>query len=249
TIFVQSHNPDHTSLTWILNCLASMGQLERMTQYKTKTSQADGGAGLFNYPVLMAADILLYQTDIVPVGEDQRQHLELTRDLAEKFNTRFGSTFKLPKTKMLSTGARIMSLKDPQQKMSKSSLDQRGTIDLVDSPRVIREKILASVTDSGQEIIASPQKPGITNLLNIYSAITGNTIKQLEKQYQGKNYSQFKMDLANTLVKFLEPIQARYQKIYQNESRLEKILQGGAQKAKSISQKTLQSVYQKTGLR
>jgi len=249
TIFIQSHNPDHTSLAWILDCYASMGQLERMTQYKAKANQANTGVGLFNYPVLMAADILLYQTDLVPVGEDQKQHVELTRDLAEKFNARFGPVFKLPKVKTLSVGARIMSLQDPSQKMSKSSLDKKGTIDLLDSPKIIKNKVMASVTDSGREIKASPQKPGITNLLTIYSAVSGQTIDQLEQQYQSQSsYGQFKTDLAKAIVDFLTPIQRRYQKIRQNEKKLNAVLKEGAKKAKKISQETLKMVKEKMGL-
>ncbi|MDD3531773.1 MAG: tryptophan--tRNA ligase [Candidatus Shapirobacteria bacterium] len=249
TIFVQSHNPDHASLTWILDCLTSMGQLERMTQYKTKSDQAGASVGLFNYPILMAADILLYQTDLVPVGQDQKQHVELTRDLAQKFNSCFGPVFKIPKPKMLSVGAKIMSLQNPKQKMSKSSLDKRGTIDLLDSPQTIKNKIMAAVTDSGQEIIASPNKPGISNLLAIYSITTGLEINQIEKRYQDKNYGQFKSDLAQEVVKFLTPIQDRYRTICQNQKGLAKILTEGKQKAKEVSQKTLDQVYQKTGLR
>lgn len=248
TIFVQSHNPDHASLTWILDCLASMGQLERMTQYKAKANQAGASVGLFNYPVLMAADILLYQTDLVPVGHDQKQHLELTQDLAEKFNSRFGKTFKIPKAK-LSAGAKIMSLQDPSQKMSKSDQDKNGTIDLLDSPREIKNKIMAAVTDSGQEIIARPDKPGISNLLTIYSAISHKTVKQLEAEYQNKNYRQLKADLAQEIIKLLKPIQERYRQIYQDQKGLEEILEKGAQKARKISSETLNNVYQKIGLR
>jgi tryptophanyl-tRNA synthetase len=249
TIFIQSHNPDHASLTWILDCLASMGQLERMTQYKTKTNQAGESVGLFNYPILMAADILLYQTDLVPVGHDQKQHVELTEDLAEKFNSRFGKTFKIPKTKMLSVGARIMSLQNPGQKMSKSSLDKKGTIDLLDSPQKIKGKIMAAVTDSGQEITARPDKPGVSNLLAIYSAITGLAISQIERRFQHKNYGQFKSELAEEVIKFLTPIQNRYRTIFQDQETLAKILAEGKQKAQKISQKTLYRVYQKVGLR
>ncbi len=249
TIFAQSYNSDHASLAWILDCLTPMGQLERMTQYKTKANQNNANVGLFNYPVLMAADILLYQTDLVPVGQDQKQHVELTRDLAEKFNSRFGPTFKLPKVKMLPVGARIMSLQNPKQKMSKSSLDDKGTIDLLDSPKVIEKKVMTSITDSGQEIKSRSNKPGISNLLTIYSTINNQTISQLETKYQNKNYGQFKADLAQEIIKFLRPIQKRYQQIRQDEENLEKVLERGAQKAKKISSEALKSVYQKIGLR
>lgn len=249
TIFIQSHNPDHASLTWILDCLASMGQLERMTQYKAKADQNNASVGLFNYPILMAADILLYQTDLVPVGQDQKQHVELARDLAQKFNSRFGPVFKIPKPKMLSVGAKVMSLQDPKQKMSKSSQDQKGTIDLLDSPKDIKNKIMAAVTDSGQEIVAAPNKPGITNLLTIYSAVTGLNVNQIEKRYQNKNYGQFKSELAQEVVKFLTPIQERYRAICQDREKLAKILAKGEQKAQNISQKTLNRAYQEIGLR
>ncbi len=248
TIFIQSHNLDHASLTWILDCLASMGQLERMTQYKTKSNQTKTSVGLFNYPVLMAADILLYQTDLVPVGQDQKQHVELTRDLAQKFNSRFGPVFKIPKAKMLSTGAKIMSLQNPKQKMSKSSLDKKGTIDLLDSPKVIKNKIMSAVTDSGQEIKIAKDKPGISNLLTIYSAISKASINQLEVQYQNKNYGQLKSDLAQKLAEFLNPIQDRYQKIYQDKDSLENILQDGTKRARKVSQKTLDRAQKKIGL-
>jgi tryptophanyl-tRNA synthetase len=248
TIFVQSHNPDHASLTWILDCLASMGQLERMTQYKAKADQTNANVGLFNYPILMAADILLYQTDLVPVGQDQKQHVELVRDLAQKFNSHFSPIFKVPRPKMLSVGAKIMSLQDPSQKMSKSSLDKKGTIDLLDSPKTIKSKIMAAITDSGQEIIARADKPGISNLLTIYSVVTDLRVNQIEKRYQNKNYSQFKSELAQEVVKFLTPIQERYQAIYQDREKLAKILAKGERKAQKISQKTLNRVYQEIGL-
>jgi tryptophanyl-tRNA synthetase len=248
TIFIQSHNPDHASLTWMLDCLASMGQLERMTQYKAKADQNNASVGLFNYPILMAADILLYQTDLVPVGQDQKQHVELARDLAQKFNSRFGPVFKIPKPKILSVGAKVMSLQNPKQKMSKSSQDQKGTIDLLDSPKDIKNKIMAAVTDSGQEIVAAPNKPGITNLLTIYSVVTGLNVNQIEKRYQNKNYGQFKSELAQEVVKFLTPIQDRYQNIYQDKDFLENTLKKGAQKARKISQKTLSLTQEKMGL-
>ncbi len=248
TIFIQSHNPDHTSLAWILNCLASMGQLARMTQYKAKIKKTNAGVGLFNYPLLMAADILLYQTDLVPVGEDQKQHIELARDLAEKFNSSFGSAFKIPKPKILSMGAKIMSLQNPTQKMSKSFQDKKGTIDLLDTPKEISTKVMAAITDSDQEIKASVEKPGITNLLVLYSAVSGQTINQLEQQYQNKNYGQLKANLAKTIVDFLAPIQQRYQIIRQNEKELNTILKEGAERAKRISRITLSEAQKKMGL-
>jgi tryptophanyl-tRNA synthetase len=250
TVFIQSHNPDHANLTWILNCLTTMGQLERMTQYKAKSNQHVTSVGLFNYPVLMAADILLYQTDIVPVGEDQKQHVELTRDLAEKFNRHYGETFKLPQPKILTHGARIMSLKDPHQKMSKSDQDNKGTIDLLDSPDSIITKIGASMTDSETIIKIDPlNKPGITNLLTIFASVTDQEIESIEKKYQSKTYQQLKTDLSSAIIEFLTPIQARYQKIIADEEELMKILHHGQEKAEAISGPTLKNAYQKLGLR
>ena len=249
-IFVQSHNSDHTSLAWILDCIAPIGQLKRMTQYKSKSEKLknESSMGLFNYPVLMAADILLYDTDEVPVGNDQKQHVELTRDLAEKFNSRFGETFKVPAVKMFKIGARIMSLQDPTKKMSKSDEDSNGTVDLLDGPEEIKRKIKIAVTDSGREILFKKDKPAISNLLTIYSHLADKPIKVLEKEYSGKGYGDFKKDLAEVIVQALVPIQERYQKIRRNEKQLDQLLQKGAEEAKKISQKTLQTVNQVVGL-
>ena len=250
-IFVQSQNPDHASLTWILDCNASMGQMERMTQYKTKSGELKGSAslGLFNYPVLMAADILLYNTDVVPVGEDQKQHVELTRDLAERFNSRFGNVFVIPKVKMMATGSRIMSLSDPEKKMSKSETDPSGTIDLLDNEKEIVKKIMGAVTDTGKEILYKKDKPGVSNLLSIYSSLSGKTIKELEEKYQGRGYGDFKKDLSKVVVDYLKPTQKRYQEIIEDQGYLDKILKDGLEKTRTLSQKTLKSVYEAVGLR
>jgi len=249
-VFVQSHNSDHASLAWILDCIASMGQLERMTQYKSKSEKLKGRAsvGLFNYPALMAADIILYQTDEVPVGDDQKQHVELTRDLAERFNSRYGKVFKVPEVKMFKMGARIMSLQNPEKKMSKSDEDQDGVIDLLDSPDEIQRKIKTAVTDSGSEIVFKEDKLGINNLLVIYSHLSGKSIKELEVKYQGKGYGVFKNDLAEVAVEFLKPIQDKYRQLREEKGYLNKILREGLERIKPISEKTLKEVYSKMGL-
>jgi len=249
-IFVQSHNPDHPTLAWILDCVASMGQLNRMTQYKSKSEKLKGkvSVGLFNYPVLMAADILLYQTDLVPVGDEQVQHVELTRDLAERFNHRFGPVFKIPEHRIFKIGARIMSLQNPEKKMSKSDEDPNGTIDLLDSPDEIRRKVKIAVTDSGREILFRDDKPAINNLLTIYSHLSGLSIKDLEKKYQGKGYKEFKEDLAEVIIEFLRPIQEKYYQARQDKDYLNKILTDGLKNARQISQKTMDQVYQAVGL-
>ncbi len=249
-LLVQSHNPDHCVLAWILDCVASVGQLSRMTQYKSKSKELKGktSVGLFNYPVLMAADILLYQTDLVPVGEDQVQHVELTRDLAQKFNSRFGKVFKLPKVKTLKVGARIMSLQNPMSKMDKSDEDPNGTVDLLDSVDEIRRKIKIAVTDSGREVLFQEDKLAIANLLTIYSHCSGLSIKEIEKKYASKGYKEFKEDLAEVVVEALRPIQKKYHRIRKDEKYLNQILAEGLRKAKSISEKTLKQVYQAVGL-
>lgn len=249
-IFVQSHNPDHAQLAWILDCVASMGQLSRMTQYKSKSEKLKGkvSVGLFNYPVLMAADILLYQTDLVPVGDDQVQHVELTRDLAQRFNHRFGPVFKIPQYQIMKVGARIMSLQDPLHKMSKSDPNPEATVFILDSADEIRRKIRRAVTDSGREILFRKDKPAISNLLTIYSHLSGLSIKDLEKKYQGKDYKEFKEDLAEVIVEFLRPIQKKYDQIRQEKDYLEKILTDGSKKAQAISQKIMSKVYQAVGL-
>lgn len=250
TIFIQSHNPDHTVLAWILDCITSMGQLSRMTQYKALEEKLKGEAsvGLFNYPALMAADILLYQTDVVPVGEDQKQHVELTRDLAEKFNSRFSQVFKLPEVKILSTGARIMSLQNPEAKMSKSIEDPNGTIDLLDSKDDIARKIKLAVTDSGNEVKFSLDKPALSNLITIYHHLSGLPMNKIEAKYVGKGYGDFKNDLAEVIINALTPIQGKYEKLRGDEGYLGKILADGLKKARAVSGKTLLKVYDVVGL-
>ncbi len=250
TIFVQSHNPDHASLAWILDCIATMGQLERMTQYKAKSEnkKESVSVGLFNYPALMAADILLYDTEVVPVGDDQKQHVELTRELARRFNSRYQEVFTVPEVKLMTAGARVMSLQDPESKMSKSADDPKGTIDLLDKPEVIRDKVMSAVTDTGSEITAKPNKAGITNLLTIYSVLSGQSIRDLENQYQGKGYGDFKKDLAEVVVNFLEPIQEKYHQIREDKDYLDQVLKKGLAKAKPISEKTLEKVHKSMGL-
>jgi len=247
-IFVQSSRPEHAELAWILSCYTSLGQLERMTQYKEKKLQHQENAGLFVYPVLMASDILLYQTTDVPVGEDQKQHLELTRDLAERFNSRYGKTFVVPRYVARQETKRIMGLDDPSKKMSKSAASANNYIALTDSTDIIRQKIQRAVTDSGTEIKARPNKPAITNLLNIFSEITDRPITELEKEFAGKGYAEFKAALAEALIEFLKPIQEKYYKILKDEAALRKILDDGSQKVAPLAQKTLREVKQKIGL-
>ncbi len=249
-IFVQSENPDHANLAWILNCVTPFGQLNRMTQFKDKSEKQQEGttAGLFDYPVLMAADILLYQTDEVPVGEDQKQHIELTRDLAEKFNKTFGEAFKLPEPKIQKETARIMSLQNPISKMSKSDENQMGTINLLDSEETIRNKIMRAVTDSEGSIQYSPERPAISNLLTIYSAVSEKSIDELVQEYQGKGYGEFKSGLAEGIVGFLKPIQEKYKQIREDEVGLRRILDEGRDYSISKSSETLKKVKELVGL-
>ncbi|MDP3784763.1 MAG: tryptophan--tRNA ligase [bacterium] len=249
TLFIQSHVPAHTELGWILSTLTPLGELYRMTQFKEKSEKHEVLAGLLNYPTLMAADILLYQADLVPVGEDQLQHLELTRTLARKFNSRYGKTFKEPKALLQKEGAKIMGLDDPSKKMSKSEARPANYIGLLDSPDEIRRKIKIAVTDSGREIKYHPEaKPAISNLLAIYSLMTEKSIAELEKKYAGKSYSEFKADLAEVLVEKLSPIQKKYRALLKNPKTLKTILAKGAKKASAIAGKTLKEVKEKIGL-
>lgn len=250
TIFVQSHNSDHAALAWILNCIAPMSWLERMTQFKSKSKNQRGNisVGLFNYPSLMAADILLYETEEVPVGEDQEQHVELTRDIARRFNSQFGYTFNLPKAKIEELGARIMSLQNPEEKMSKSDKNKRAAIYLLDKPSDIRDKIKAAVTDSGGEIRFAKDKPAISNLITIFSAMTNQNVRYIEAEYQNKDYKEFKEVLAKAIIETLGPIQKKYREISSETSHLDKILKEGLSRVKPISEKTLKKVYRKVGL-
>ena len=253
TIFVQSEVPGHTQLAWMLTCNTSMGELERMTQIKDKSQKqaAKGqgiGVGLFMYPVLMAADILLYDVDFVPVGDDQKQHLELTRDLAERFNNRFGETFKIPEPLIAKTGARIMSLQEPTKKMSKSDDNPRNFILMTDEPNVIRKKIKSAVTDSDGIIAFDREnKPGLSNLLEIYSVITGESIDSIVARYEGCGYGQFKSDLAEVVVAELEPIQNRMKELL-NSPIIDEVLDRGAEQANKLAFKKVKKVEHKMGL-
>jgi tryptophanyl-tRNA synthetase len=248
TIFVQSDVHEHAELTWILNCVARMSELERMTQFKDKAKKQSENVtlGLFDYPVLMAADILLYQTDLVPVGEDQKQHLELTRDLAIRFNRDYGKTFRVPEPYIPKVGARIMSLSDPTRKMSKSDDDPAGCIMLLDDDDTIRRKFKRAVTDSGSEIRFDAHRPAITNLLTIYHLLTGQSPDAIESHFAGKGYAQLKGDLADVTVEFLKPIKERVKEISDKE--LHDVLSRGCEKASAIARVTMQEVKAKLGI-
>jgi len=248
TLFVQSHVCEHAELAWTLNCLTTLGELRRMTQFKDKVSgerEIHSSVGLFVYPVLQAADILLYQADRVLVGADQRQHLELARTLAGRFNHRFGPTFSLPEAVIPKVGARIMDLQDPRRKMSKSSESQRGAIRLADTPEIIRDKIRSAVTDSGREIIASADKPAITNLLTIYSTLTGKDLPVVEDEFASSSYEQFKAALADALIEVSRPIRERYLRWVNSPDEVVRCLQAGASRATTIASATLRVVYER----
>ncbi|MFH0852425.1 MAG: tryptophan--tRNA ligase [bacterium] len=249
-IFVQSHVKEHAELAWILNTLTPLGELERMTQFKDKSlkQKSNINAGLLDYPVLMAADIVLYNTDAVPVGEDQRQHVELARVIARKFNNLYGETFVEPQEIIRKEGARIMSLADPNRKMSKSDTDKMGCIDLLDSPDEIREKIKKAVTDSGKDIVFGPDKPAISNLLTIYSLFSGQEIKAVENKFSGKSYNEFKEELAEVVVKGLEPFQKKYAEIKSDEKFVDKVITEGAKKARALASPKMEEVRKKVGL-
>src|SRR5215210_3284616 len=246
-IFRQSRVSEHTELGWLLNCVARVGELSRMTQFKDKAQSGGAEAasvGLYAYPVLQAADILLYGTHLVPVGEDQRQHLELSRTLARRFNRLYGETFVVPEPLILDTGARIMARDDPTKKMSKSSPVQASYIALVDDPHAIRRKTRRTKTDSGTQIIASPDKPAITNLLEIYAVMTGKTVPAVEEMYRGKGYGDFKRDLAEVL----SPIRQRALDLLDDPRELDGILEAGADKARAVASSTLHDAWAKMGL-
>lgn len=249
TLFIQSHVPAHAEASWLLTCNSYMGELGRMTQYKDKSKKAGDniGAGLFNYPVLMAADILLYQTDLVPVGKDQMQHLELARDLAERFNKLYSPTFKVPDGYIPEAGAKIMSLQEPTKKMSKSDDNPNGAILIMDPPEVIRKKISRAVTDSLGVVKYSDEQPGVKNLMTILSCTTGMTTEEIEKKYDGQGYAQFKIDVAEAIIKELEPMQNRIKELLDNKTELEEIYKKGAEKANYISRKTLRKMQKKIG--
>lgn len=249
TLFIQSEVPAHTELSWMLQSLTYIGELERMTQFKDKSEgKAAVSSALFTYPALMAADILLYNTDIVPVGEDQKQHLEITRDIAERFNNRFGKTFKIPEIQTPGVGARIMSLQEPTKKMSKSDENTRGFISMLDTPKQIEKKIKSAVTDSeGVVKYDKEHKPGVSNLLTMYAACTGKSLKESENAFEGKGYGDFKMAVAEAVIGKLAPIQERYETLIQSDE-LDEILTTGAKKAASTANKILFKAKKKMGL-
>jgi tryptophanyl-tRNA synthetase len=248
TIFVQSQVPQHAELAWVLNTIAKLGELERMTQFKDKASQhkENINMGLFDYPVLMSADILLYDPEIVPVGEDQKQHVELTRDLAERFNSSYGKTFVVPEPVIKKEGARIMGLDDASKKMSKSANSANNYIALLDSPEVAAKKISKAVTDSGSVIESGKDKPALTNLLTIYSLLSGQNIKNIEKEYTGKGYADFKKGLANTVTKFLSDFQTKFNAL--DDDKVRAVLEEGNKKARAIAEKKMIDVKTKMGL-
>ena len=248
TIFLQSQVKEHTELAWLLGTITPLGDLFRMTQYKEKSTQLRGKvvAGILNYPILMAADILLYKAEVVPVGEDQLQHLELTREIARRFNKKFGFTFPLPKAHLPSSGARIMSLINPLQKMSKSLPE--GCLFIFDSPKEIKRKILRAVTDSETKIVYDPEKkPGISNLLTIFAEISGKSIKEIEENFKNSNYEKFKKSLADLLIKYFEPFRKKREKLLKKPSFLFKILEIGKKRAREIASLTIKEVREKMG--
>ncbi|MDO5037190.1 MAG: tryptophan--tRNA ligase [Tissierellia bacterium] len=247
-IYIQSHVPQHVQLGWVLNTITSLGQLNRMTQYKDKAKKSkEIYAGLLNYPVLMAADILLYQADLVPVGEDQRQHIELTRDLAERFNHRYSPTFVLPEMLSSKVGARIMSLQDPTSKMSKSDPDENGYILVLDEPDAIRRKIKRAVTDSLGQVTYSEDQPGLKNLIDIYASFSKKSVEDIVRDYESLGYGALKEDTAQAVVEVLEPIQGRFKEFRQDKALLEKIYKEGGEKARYLANKTLRKVHKKIG--
>jgi tryptophanyl-tRNA synthetase len=248
TVFVQSDVQEHAELAWILNCVVRVSELERMTQFKDKAKKQRENvlAGLLTYPALMAADILLYQTDLVPVGHDQKQHLELTRDIASRFNRDFGETFRVPEAFIPKVGAKIMALDDPSKKMSKSDENVHGSITLVDDPDTVRRKIKRAVTDSGTEVRFDHSRPAITNLLTVYQLLTAKSSEEIEEHFAGKGYAQLKSELAEATVEFLRPFQARMSAI--GEEELRAILSEGAEKACSIARETMRAVKERMGI-
>ena len=251
TLFVQSHVPEHPQLAWVLGCLTGFGEASRMTQFKDKSAQHGAeraSVGLFTYPILQAADILLYQADAVPVGEDQRQHLELTRDLAQRFNNRFGQTFTLPAAYIVRETAKIWDLQEPGAKMSKSASTPNGIIELLEEPARIAKKIRSAVTDTEREIRYDPdQKPGVSNLLTIYSALSGRSIDELCSAYEGKGYGDLKKDLAEVVVEAVRPIQERTRAYLDDPAQLDKLLAIGAEKARAVAAETLATAYDRVG--
>ncbi|MGW0362110.1 tryptophan--tRNA ligase [Streptomyces sp. NPDC002990] len=251
TLFVQSHVPEHAQLGWVMNCITGFGEASRMTQFKDKSAKQGVGnatVGLFTYPILQVADILLYQANAVPVGEDQRQHIELTRDLAERFNQRFGQTFTLPAAHIVKEVAKIYDLQDPTIKMSKSASSPKGLINLLDEPKVTEKKIKSAVTDTEAEVrFDAEKKPGVSNLLTIYSTLTGETVPALEAKYEGKGYGALKTDLAGVMVDFVTPFKQRTQEYLDDPETLDSILAKGAEKARAVAAETLAQTYDRLG--
>ena len=249
TVFVQSHVTAHTEGAWLLSSVTGYGQLGRMTQFKERVAEEEFvSAALFTYPVLMAGDILLYRTDIVPIGEDQRQHLELTRDIAQRFNTRYGETFVIPEGVFPETGGRVMNLQEPTVKMSKSRGSESGTVLMLDSPDTIRKKLKTAVTDSGSDVRYDPtKKPGISNLIELMTVVTGSSIPDVEAQYQGSGYGRFKEDVAEAVIEVVTPIQPRYHELRADVGELDRLLQLGAEKAREASAPTLELIYERLG--
>jgi tryptophanyl-tRNA synthetase len=248
TLFVQSHVPEHPRLAWVLECMTPYGDLRRMPQYREKSArQHHFGVGLLTYPVLQAADILLYQADTVPVGDDQRQHLELARDIAQRFNNRFGETFVVPQGTYPEVAAKVMDLQEPTSRMSTSAASDAGVLRVLDPPDVLRRKIRSAVTDSGREVLRSPEKPGITNLIDLYAAATGESPEAIEARYDGQGYGPFKADVAEAVIALVAPIQARYRELRADPAELRAILAKGAAKAHAVAAETLALAYDRVG--
>ncbi|MER7533433.1 tryptophan--tRNA ligase [Streptomyces sp. NPDC097704] len=251
TLFVQSHVPEHAQLAWVMNCLTGFGEASRMTQFKDKSAKQGAGnasVGLFTYPILQVADILLYQAHEVPVGEDQRQHIELTRDLAERFNGRFGETFTIPKPYILKETGKIYDLQDPTIKMSKSASSPKGLINLLDDPKVTAKKVKSAVTDTDTVIRFDPEnKAGVSNLLGIMSTLTSTSVEDLEKSYEGKMYGALKTDLAEVMVDFVTPFRDRTQEYLDDPETLDSVLAKGAEKARAVAAETLAQTYERIG--
>jgi tryptophanyl-tRNA synthetase len=252
TLFVQSQVPQHNQLGWIMECLTGFGEASRMTQFKDKSSKAGADSarvGLFTYPMLQAADILLYQAHYVPVGEDQRQHIELTRDLAGRFNSRYGQTFQLPEAYILKTAAKINDIQEPTSKMSKSAGSAAGVIEIMDTPEANLKKIKSAMTDAGREVKYDlAKKPGISNLLTIHSALSGRTIAELENEFDGKGYGDFKAAVADVVVEYLRPIRAKAMELLEDEKHLLDILHQGSEKARTVAQQTINTTYKNLGV-
>jgi tryptophanyl-tRNA synthetase len=248
TLFVQSHVPEHPRLAWVLECMTPFGELRRMPQFRERAaSQQSFSVGLLTYPVLQAADILLYQADAVPVGEDQRQHLELARDLAQRFNQRFGDTFTVPEGTYPDVGAKIMDLQEPTMRMSTSESSELGILRVLDPPDVVRRKVRSAVTDTGKDVVRSPTKPGITNLIEIMAAATGSTPEEVEARFDGGGYAPFKEAVAEAVVQLLDPVRLHFGELRGNTGELQSILAKGAAKAQSIASETLARAYERVG--